>query len=100
MDVKMQQVLNFKNQEKMKKIFFTIAITLGLTFGAMAQTDSFFNDWNDFENRNGETNMPSLPGEHGLTNDQSAETPVGSGLLILTALGAGYAVSKKKKEER
>jgi len=96
----MQQRLNFKIREKMKKIFFTIAITLGLTMGAVAQTDNFFGNWNDFENRDGGLEMPGLPGHHGFDDDYSAETPVGSALLILTALGAGYAVSKKKKEER
>lgn len=78
----------------MKKIFFTIALTVVLGFGASAQRDGFFNDWQDFDNlRDGET-LPALPGSHGLTGDQNA--PLGSGILILTALGAGYAISKKR----
>lgn len=33
-----------------------------------------------------------------LGNTESYTAPVGSGLLILTAIGAGYATLKKKKE--
>lgn len=78
----------------MKKIIFTIVITLGLTAGAMAQTDAFFSDWSDFDNRENGVDLPALPGDHGYTGNQSA--PLGSGLLVLTALGAGYALSKRR----
>lgn len=80
----------------MKKIIFTIVITLGLTAGAMAQTDAFFSDWSDFDNRENNVDLPALPGEHGYTGNQNA--PLGSGLLVLTALGAGYAALKRKEE--
>ena len=80
----------------MKKIIFTIVITLGLTAGAMAQTDSFFNNWSDFDNRDNDLDLPALPSEHGFTGNQ--DTPLGSGLLVLTALGAGYAALKRKEE--
>ena len=78
----------------MKKILFTIAITLGLATGAMAQSDGFFNNWSDFDNRENDVDLPALPSEHGYTGNQNA--PLGSGLLILTALGAGYAALKRK----
>lgn len=81
----------------MKKIFLTIAITLGVTMGAMAQSDGFFNNWKDFDNREDEFEMPSLP-VHGLYGDQDA--PLGGGLLILTALGAGYAALRKRRDEK
>ncbi len=78
----------------MKKILFTIAITLGLATGAMAQSDGFFNNWSDFDNReNDDLELPTLP-QHGLNGNQNA--PLGGGLLILTALGAGYALSKRR----
>lgn len=79
----------------MKKIIFTIAIILGLTMGAVAQNDGFFNNWSDVDNRDNGTDLPELPlgGQIGNQN-----TPLGSGLLILTALGAGYAISKRKTE--
>lgn len=79
----------------MKKIFLTIALTLGLTMGAMAQSDAFFSDYESFSNREGGDNpdLPMLPKDHGEIGNQS---PLGSGLLILTALGAGYALSKRR----
>lgn len=82
----------------MKKIFLTLAIVLAMVASANAQkgrNDSFFNTWDDVSNgldKSGE--MPGLPGSHGLTGDEPA--PLGSGLLILTALGAGYALKKKR----
>ncbi len=89
----------------MKKVILSIALVLALGLGASAQRDGYFNDWNDvsnglenyndFENGLIGTVLPGLPGHYG--GDQPA--PLGSGLLILTALGAGYAVAKKRREE-
>ena len=76
----------------MKKTLLTIAITLGLITGAMAQSDGFFNSYS-MDNMRNDTDLPELP-NGGLTGNQS--TPLGGGLLILTALGAGYAVAKRK----
>lgn len=86
----------------MKKIIFTIAIILTMVLGASAQTDGFFKDGgsaNDYS-RTGSGSDPALPrlpqGGVGAENaDQTA--PVGSGLLVLTALGAGYAAYKKRR---
>jgi len=81
----------------MKKTFLTIAITLGLAFGAMAQSDGFFSDWNMGGERGIDNpEVPALP-DGGMTGNQDA--PVGGGLLILTALGAGYAFLKKNEEK-
>ena len=67
--------------------------------------DSFFNDWNDvgngldnyntFDSFDNGLRGPGTPGHGG--GDQPA--PLGSGLVILGALGAGYAVAKRKREE-
>ena len=88
----------------MKKILLAIALTITLGFGAKAQfgVDGFFNDWEESNNiinifygfDNG-LRDPGLPGGHG-GGDQPA--PLGSGLLILTALGAGYALKKKHEK--
>ena len=78
----------------MKKILLATAVILGLTIGATAQSDGFFNNWSDFDNRDNDLDLPALPSEHGYTGNQSA--PLGSGLLVLTALGAGYAALKRK----
>ncbi|MGN0033517.1 MAG: hypothetical protein ACI358_07065 [Candidatus Limimorpha sp.] len=88
----------------MKKIIFAIAIMMTLGMNANAQRDTFFSDWYD-ANSNIRTNDPTTPnlptsnlilgGECG--NDENA--PIGSGILILTALGAGYAVARKRREK-
>ena len=82
----------------MKKILFTIALVITMVFSVSAQTDGFFTDGGGdagYRGGGGGGALPGLPqgsiGEH--NNDQPA--PVGSGLLILTALGAGYALRKK-----
>ncbi len=83
----------------MKKIIFAIAIVLTIGLTANAQNDSFV-DWeNDWGNRTSGY-MPGLPAAAlGISgNVQSDPAPLGSGLLVLTALGAGYAVVKKRKK--
>lgn len=81
----------------MKKVLLSVALVLALGFGAKAQSDNFFNDWEDFSNGyDREIDYLLLPNEHGLIDNQGA--PLGSGLLILTALGAGYALRKKNEE--
>ena len=81
----------------MKKTLLTIAITLGLTIGATAQSDGFFNSYSvDDGSRSDESqDLPTLP-QGGQIGDCPA--PLGTGLLILTALGAGYAVAKRRDE--
>lgn len=85
----------------MKKIFLTIMIVLMMGIIGNAQHDSFFNGNQESDSR-ASNNMPLIPaGAVGtLTDDVNANSPIGSGLLILTALGAGYALRKKldKKE--
>ena len=92
----------------MKKIIFALALvlTIGLCADAQRRGDGFFNDWNDVSNGldkfddfdNGlRGGGPGLPGQGGGGGDTPA--PLGSGLLVLTALGAGYAVAKRKREK-
>lgn len=79
----------------MKKILLVLAMVMALSLSANAQRDGFFNDWDDYSNGLDRTgvDMPALP-THGL--DQNQNAPLGSGLLVLTALGAGYAMLKKR----
>ena len=85
----------------MKKILFAIALTISLGFGAKAQiemTDAFFNDWEQSERLDlGGGFSFLLPASHGFGED-TPSTPLGSGLLVLTALGAGYALKKKHEK--
>lgn len=85
----------------MKKILFAIAIvlTIGLTANAQSKNDAFFNDWSTANDDTWRTTLAiTLPnGDLGLISGNPG-APLGSGLLVLTALGAGYAVVKKRKK--
>jgi len=90
----------------MKKLAITIVIVLGLsmtTFADGNQGGGLFQRgasteqntaWGDRTNTN-----PLLP-NHGLgTNQDANETPVGTGIALLAALGGAYLVAKKRREE-
>ena len=84
----------------MKKILFTIALIITIGFTATAQyTDGFFNDWDNGLDRTGTGNDIGfvLPSSHGNGLD-TPSAPLGPGFLILTALGAGYALKKKREK--
>ena len=84
----------------MKKILFAITLTITLGLTATAQyRDGFFNDWDNGFDRTGTGNDIGfvLPSSHGNGLD-TPSAPLGSGLLILTALGAGYALKKKREK--
>ena len=84
----------------MKKILFAVALTITLGFTASAQfninTDSFFNDWEQSDRLDVGGFSFVLPSTHGFGVD-TPSAPLGSGLLILGALGAGYAVAKRRR---
>ena len=93
----------------MKKIITTMAILLGLSLPTFADpTGGLFNRGNNMANggggstyfnsgtRDGGVDTPALP-PHGESGNQDA--PLGSGIVLLTALGAAYLVSKRRKEE-
>ena len=84
----------------MKKILFAIAIVLTISFTANAQgkKDAFFTDWDNNSFNRDPDPFPAILGGQlgGLNGNQDA--PLGSGLLVLTALGAGYAVARKRKK--
>ncbi len=84
----------------MKKILFAIAIimTLGITAYAQNKNDAFITEWGNNNNRFtwGDDLDLILPTTLGSTNDVPA--PLGNGLLVLTALGAGYAVTRKRNK--
>lgn len=82
----------------MKKILFAIAIVLMLGFTTNAQNrDGFFSNYdNGYGNRDYDDALDiENPLGHGYTNN--VDTPLGSGLLIMTALGAGYVAIRKKR---
>ena len=95
----------------MKKLVLTIAIVLGITFGASAQyfanNDAQPNQGGGLFGRGmvsdemfygaaGTNGLPLLP-LHGQTENQDV-LPLGSGALLLIGFGAAYAASKRRKE--
>lgn len=91
----------------MKKFALTIAIVLGLGIGAFAQ---YYNhqgglfqlgpEPREYGSREGsEAYAPLLLPEHGSTGDQTAESPLGSGIAVLMGLGTAYLVAKRRKED-
>ena len=85
----------------MKKLLLALALVMALGLGANAQRDSYFNDWDDVGNGLDRINTfepvrdPGLPGGHG---GGDTPAPLGTGIAVLTALGAGYAMLKKREE--
>ena len=87
----------------MKKIIFAIAIVLTIGFAANAQgggTDGLFGSWDNGVNRGfgdeGDLEIAN-PGIGLFGETENSTAPLGSGLLVLTALGAGYAVCRRKR---
>ena len=89
----------------MKKLALTIAIVLvlGLTSFADNNGGGLFQRGEAVEN-NGNTiygqnrdNVPMLPNHN--QNDNQPAAPLGSGIALLTTLGAAYLVGKRKREE-
>lgn len=80
----------------MKKVLFTIALVVIFVLTSYAQSDGFFRNNDNLTYREYDENIdsPLFPGAHGYTNN--IEAPLGSGLLILTALGTAYALKKKR----
>ena len=84
----------------MKKMFLVLALVFAMSASVFAQrNDGFFNNYdNDVYNRLDPIDiglyLPS--GELGASYSEPA-APLGTGLLILTVLGAGYAVRKRKE---
>ena len=83
----------------MKKIVLTFAVVIGLGLASFAQ-GGLFQRGNTPENSQEGTSLrgdgPGLPG-HGSQTDEPA--PLGSGIVLLTALGTAYGIAKKHREE-
>lgn len=87
-----------KKQTKLKAFVLSVAMTVAMSLPMTmnAQSDGFFRGGNDnYDNRDeiGGSGM-SL----GDNPTQENPTPLGSGLLIMVAAGAGYVALKKKED--
>ena len=83
----------------MKKLALTIAIVLGLSMTTFADGGGLFqrgSDNTEMGQGNREGGLPGMPGHGGTGN---ADAPLGTGIAMLTALGAAYLVGKKRNEK-
>lgn len=79
----------------MKKILFVIAIVLTFGIGTHAQSDDFFREYDNFGQGNRDAILPLvITGAIGSSNDDQSALPLSDGLLVLSMLGAGYAIRK------
>ena len=86
----------------MKKRLMIISsiIILGCS-NLFAQNDGFFSNGNysEYREENNEWGtMPLLPTSHGSQYDFAAEAPLGSGIVLLAAMGLAYGRKKLKVE--
>ena len=83
----------------MKKIFF-IAVLMLVGYCCKAQNDMFFRlsdaDNEMFRDVQYDNVNIGLPAGHGL--DYDSDAPLGSGLLVFAALGAGYAAFRRRHQ--
>ena len=85
----------------MKKIILALTIVMTFGFVAKAQTDYFItpSEYSGSIREDITWVIPILPtGGIGSSNEDQSALPLGNGILVLTALGAGYAVSRKRKK--
>ena len=85
----------------MKRIALTLAIALGIAFGASAQNRGLLDLGPESGNSNdayGPTRGSAflLPQNHGTGEDQNG-SPLGGGALLLIGFGAAYALKKRQK---
>ena len=90
----------------MKKLIMTIAIVLSMGTMAFAQDVEVYEERGLFGMGKESTIFGAKAGEdalllpdHGETDDQDADAPLGTGIALLTTLGAAYLVAKKRKED-
>ena len=90
----------------MKKLVMTIAIVLSMGATTFAQDVEVYEERGLFGMGKESGIFGAKAGEdalllpdHGMTDDQDADSPLGTGIALLTALGAAYLVGKRRKED-
>ena len=99
-----------KRTTKLKALALLTIMALGLVMPMTAQrTDDFFRDGENYSDRAQSswylTNQtfgedPGTIANGGLNTQQFGSTPLGSGLLIMVAAGAGYALVRRKRARK
>ena len=84
----------------MKKLILTTAIILGLSMTTFADPNGggLFKRGETPERSMSRDEVPLTP-NHGLSGNQNAEAPLGTGIAVLMGLGAAYLIGKKRNEE-
>ena len=90
-----------KKTTKIKAVLLSMLMLFGIiapTTVSAQRSDGFFRNYNDnYENR---TEGISINDEGGIGHYGIGETvPLTSGLLIFTAIGAGYAMAKRRRNK-
>ena len=85
----------------MKKAILTLAIVLGMGMISFAAQDNqgggLFGYGDKIYDRETGDRTPMLP-NHGETENQDGDAPLGSGIVALIGFGAAYAFAKKREE--
>lgn len=88
----------------LKALALSMLLTLGLAMPMAAQSDGFFRSNNDnYVNRDGEglqNETFGVNGSGGLLVPTHINAPLGNGLLIMMAAGAGYALSRRRRTRK
>ena len=69
-------------------------VAMMLPIVSFAQNDNIIQDWND------ENGVRDFSLTWAITNNSFGTSPLGSGLLVLTAVGAGYAVARRRRNRK
>ena len=86
----------------MKKLALTLAIVLGLSMTTFADGGGLFQRGTEPEQKGYYGTRGDLPGTPGMPNHGgtgNADAPLGTGIAVLTALGAAYLIGKRRKED-
>ena len=92
----------------MKKLTISLAIILGMAMTGFAQDGGMFHRADNAKNGSdgyalyeskGDSKLGGLPGVPGHGESGDGDAPLGTGIAMLTALGAAYLVGKKRREE-
>ena len=83
-----------------KKLILILSIIIMSCANVLAQSDAFFT-YRNMEDRDSNPSWvdeaPGFPLYHGLDEDQTAPAPLGSGLLVMAALGLAYGIRRNNK---
>lgn len=84
-----------KKTTKLKAFMLSLMMAaMMLPIASFAQNDNIIQDWGD------ENGVRDFSLTWAITNNSFGTSPLGSGLLILTSVGAGYAVAKRRRNRK